>query len=419
MMDNMGLEFVTVVKNGSLYPIKGTDKMGYAFYYEVGGERMPRKVITGGSEEEIKNKTRKFLTEQNEKYIRCKEEERLALEEMSKPVRKTFSEVGEEWYAEYGIRRLGKKKQVSFSSYESRGYSLKKINRYIGHVYVDDITTETAEKLIEQCSVKDDGSYYSRGAVDKLQQVFRLVMEYSRKHGYSDRIIDKVELGEQLTVPEKDSRFIDVDELGEIFEACRDNPRYYTFLKLLITTGLRQEEAFALHVGDFHVKENNVVEISINKTIVEEEGHQYHLVNRTKTKRSRRIVVVPMAVYEMVMKYYHDCLSNESEQDRYLRSVNGTAGYIFVNKDMRHINKRTFERNLSDYLKKRGITKKTLHMFRHSYASLQAENISFEKVAMMLGDSPKTVYDMYYSMSQKSKEDISENVNSIYNQFDY
>ena len=105
--------------------------------------------------------------------------------------------------------------------------------------------------------------------------------------------------------------------------------------------------------------------------------------------------------------------------DKYLRSMYGTEGYIFVNKDMKHINKRTFERNLSEFLKRRGITETTLHMFRHSYASLQAENITFEKVAMLLGDSPKTVYDMYYSMSQKSKENISENVNTIYSQFDF
>ena len=109
----------------------------------------------------------------------------------------------------------------------------------------------------------------------------------------------------------------------------------------------------------------------------------------------------------------------ETPSDRYLRSMNNTEGYIFVNKDMKHINKRTFERNLSDYLERRGITGKTLHMFRHSYASLQAENIPFENVSMMLGDSTKTVYNMYYSMSQKSKENISENVNDIFNQFDF
>lgn len=419
MLENMNLEYVTVVKSGSLYPIKGIGKMGYAFYYEVGGERMPRKVITGGSEEEIENKTLKFLTEQNEKYIHCKEMERIAMEEMSKPVRKTFSEVGAEWYAEYGNRRFAKKKPISYSSYESRGYSLNKINKYIGSVYVDEITDAVAEELIENCSVMADGTYYSKSSVDKLQQTFQLVLEYARKHGYSNVAVDCVELNEELTVPEKDDRFIDVEELNEIFRVCKDNKRYYTFLKLLISTGLRQEEAFALHVDDFNVKENNVVEVTINKTVVEEEGHQYNLLKRTKTKRSKRVVVIPVAVYNMVMEYYNYCLSMETPNDKYLRSMNNTEGYIFVNKDMKHINKRTFERNLSDFLKRRGITEKTLHMFRHSYASLQTENISFEKVAMLLGDSPKTVYDMYYSMSQKSKESISDNVSTIYNQFEF
>lgn len=419
MIKKCELEFVTVVKDGSLYHAKGTDKMKYAFYYEVGGKRMPRKIITGASEEEIELKVRNFLTKENEDYIRSKEMERVALEEMSKPVRKTFAEVGAEWYKEYGEKRFSKNKPISYSSYESRGYSLKKANEYIGNVYVDEITDVMAEKLIEKCSVKADGSYYSRSSVDKLQQTFQLVLEYARKHGYCNIAVDRVELNEELTVPEKDDRFIDVEELNEIIRVCKDNKRYYTFLKLLISTGLRQEEAFALHVDDFHVKENNVVEVTINKTVVEEEGHQYNLLKRTKTKRSKRVVVIPMAVYNMVMEYYNDCLFMETPSDRYLRSMNNTEGYIFVNKDMKHINKRTFERNLSDYLERRGITGKTLHMFRHSYASLQAENIPFENVSMMLGDSTKTVYNMYYSISQKSKENISENVNDIFNQFDF
>lgn len=419
MLKNVNLKFVSVVKSGSLYTIKGSSKLGFAFYYELGGVRQKRKVITGNSENEIEAKAMAFLKEQSDNYILAKEKEKMALEEMEKPVVKVFSEVGAEWYKEYGSRRFSKKKPISYSSYESRGYSLQKINKYIGNVKVTDVTNEMAEKLIDKCSIKEDGTYYSKSSVDKLQQVFMLVMEYAREHGYCNHTIKKVELGEQLTVPNKDDRFIDVNDLKSIIQACQSNKRYYTFLKLLITTGLRQEEAFALHIDDFKVTKNGVVEITINKTVVEEEGHQYNLVNRTKTKRSRRTVVVPMAVYEMVMEYYSNCISEEKEWGAYLRSMNGTEGFIFVNKDMKHINKRTFERNFGEFLKRRGITETTLHMFRHSYASLQAENITFEKVAMMLGDNPKTVYDMYYSMSQKSKEDISDNVNSIYNKFDF
>ena len=98
----------------------------------------------------------------------------MALEEMSKPVRKTFSEVGAEWYKEYGEKRFSKNKPISYSSYESRGYSLKRANEYIGNVYVDEITDAMAEELIEKCSIKPDGSYYSRSSVDNCNRHFNL-----------------------------------------------------------------------------------------------------------------------------------------------------------------------------------------------------------------------------------------------------
>lgn len=36
MSKDVNLEFTTIVGKGSLYQAKGTDKMKYAFYYEVG-----------------------------------------------------------------------------------------------------------------------------------------------------------------------------------------------------------------------------------------------------------------------------------------------------------------------------------------------------------------------------------------------
>lgn len=418
MLRDMDLEHVTLVNEGSVYTVKGSNRLGFAFYYDLGGIRQPRKVITGSTEEELEAKAFRFLKEKNDSFIMAKETEKMVLEEMKKPVAKTFSEVGAEWYEEYGRRRNARKKPISYSSYQSRGYSLIKLNKYIGDVRVTDITNEMAENLIDSCSVKKDGTYYSKGAVDKDQQVFLTVMEYARKHGYCDQIIDKVVLPDDLTVVDKDSRFLDEHKLKQVLAACKENRRYHTLLKLLLATGLRQEEAFALRMDDFNVTVDGVVEVCINKTVIENESG-YEMVNRTKTLRSRRVVYIHENVYNMVRGYYDECISNESANDQYLRSMNGTEGYIFVNKDKEFINKRTFERNFSEYLKRRGITGVTLHMFRHSYASLQAERLSFEKVANQLGDNPKTVYDMYYSVSRKAKKDISDNIGEIYNRFDF
>lgn len=335
MLNNVNFEFVTVVGNGSVYQTKSG--LGYAFYYNLEGVRQPRKVVTGKTEEELEAKALKFLEKENDNYIMAKEAERIALEEMNKPVVKTFSEVAEEWYTkEYGNRR--KKGEIAFSTFENRWHSLQKVKKYIGDVDVTCITNEIAKKLFDSCSVKEDGTYYSESSVNKDQQVFKFVMEYARQQGYCDQIIDKVKLSDQLTVPNKDDRFLDRDDLNKLFEALKENERYYTLVKLLISTGLRQEEAFALHVNDFKVKKNGLVEVRINKAIVEEEGHQYNLLNRTKTDRSNRVVLIPIKVYDMLMEYYNNCINNESQNEKNLRSMNGTVGYIFVNEDMKRMN---------------------------------------------------------------------------------
>lgn len=420
MLTDVNLPYVTLPSGGSKYMAEDGG-LRLAFYYDLGGVRQKRKIVSAKTMEKLKERAVEFLREQSENYIRTKKQKEAVMEIEKQPVIKTFAEVGAEWYEEYGKRRFAKKKPISFSSYESRGYSLKKINGYIGDVNITDITKEMAEELIDKCSVKKDGTYYSRSAVDKLQQVFQLVMKYGRGKDYCDNTVDKVELIEELTEPVKEERFLDRKELEKIFEACRKNRRYDTVTRFLFMTGMRQEEMFALHENDFKVMENGTVEISIDETVVEEEGHEYKIVPKTKTKRSKRTVVIPYEVYEMVMDYYKECLNNETEFQSYLRSLNGTDGYIFVNKDMKPINKRTFERNFGDYLKRNGVKdiKATLHMFRHSYASFQAEKISFEKVAMMLGDSVKTVMDNYYSVSEKSKEDISNNVSDLWESFDF
>ena len=49
----------------------------------------------------------------------------------------------------------------------------------------------------------------------------------------------------------------------------------------------------------------------------------------------------------------------------------------------------------------------TLHMFRHSYASLMSENLPVEVVARLLGDTISTTEKNYYSMSRKVKQNVS------------
>lgn len=417
MLSGLHYNHVEVIKGGSVYPIKqGKQTMGLAFYYSVNGADKKRKVVTGCSEEELKEKAIAFLEELDNKCEVAIMAAKVALEEATKPKVLTFREVGVEWFKVYSAKLHDEDKPLSFASVESRSYSLKKINEYIGDKLIEEITQDTAKELIRKCSVKKDGTYYSESAVDKLQQVFLLVMEYGREQGYCSQVIEKVKLSDNLGKVDTDARFLDREQLSLVLKIVGGNPRYRVLLKLLIATGLRQEEAFALFVDDFKVKKN-AVEITVNKTNVEIAPHKYGIVNRTKTDRSKRKVYIPYALYEEIMEYYNSVVDNETLLEYYERQLNGTEGLIFADKDKKVLNKRTFNRSLGNYIERNGGNglgfKVNLHMIRHSFASFKAEKRPAMEVAKLLGDSLKTVMDNYYSITENAIEEVTNDTSEM------
>lgn len=416
MLSGLHYNHIEVVRGGSVYPIKqGKQTMGLAFYYKVGEADKERKVFTGKSEEELKEKAVKFLDKLDYEYDMAIMAAKTAMEEVTKPKVLTFREVGDLWFTEYSQKRNDKKKPISYASVESRQYSLKRINEVIGDMLIADITQDVAEDTIDRCSIKKDGTYYSESAVNKLQQVFLLVMEFGRKKGYCSQVIEKVDLSDELGKVDTDARFLDREQLSLVVGILNNNPRYRVLIKLLIATGLRQEEAFALNVNDFKIKKDNsnIVEITIDKTNVEVAPHEYKIVNRTKTDNSKRKVYIPIGLYEEIMEYYNSVVDNETAFESYMRQLNETEGLIFADKTQKVLNKRTFNRSLSNYIQRNGGDKLgfkvSLHMIRHSYASFQAESRPAIEVAKLLGDTLKTVEDNYYSMSKNTIEEVTNN----------
>lgn len=394
---------------GSVYEKKGGKQtLSYAFYYEAGNTGRKRKVVTGNSEQELREKARAFLEKKNAECLEALEETKRAEEEKERP--RTFREAGQEWYAEY------EKGTRTFSSRESRMCSLKTLEREIGGLLVKDIDSAQAQEAIDRCSVKKDGSYFSKSHVEKLQQVLQMVMGYAVEKGYCDQKPKKARFDPDLKEPSADERFLDREEIKRILDALGENPRYRAVVRLLLATGLRQEEAFALNVKDFREMRDGNYEINICKVVREVEKNKFEIVQGAKTKRSIRRVSLPRAIYEEVMEYYEERAGRETPQQKELREENQTEGTIFVNKDMKPLNKRTFQRNYIEYLRKRGISySASLHMLRHSYVSFQTEKMSLDKVAKMIGDSAEIANRIYQSLTENTRTEVCENTMDLFN----
>lgn len=426
MLNNLTYNFVSVVGKGSVYENKsGKQTLGFAFYYILNDGDKKRKVVTGNSEEELRQKVVQFLDKLEKEFTEGKETLKTAIEETCKDKkgisRKTFEEVAYEWFSAYSKRLNAKRNKISYSTLECRELPLKKILNNMDDVYIDEFTQDMADDLMERCSVKKDGTLYSYSYMDKLQQVFNMVMEFAVDNGYCTHKFEPIPLN-NFPKGETDKKFLDRDQLAEIFNILDKNIRYSRLVRLLVSTGLRQEEAFALTVDDFIKNRNGNYEVAVTKTVVKTGKNVYGIAPKTKSARGKRNVPIPKYVYEDIMDYYNTVTEDESPYDTYLRKLNGTEKLIFANKDKEVMNKHTFRTSFTNFLNRNGGNKLgyevNLHMFRHTYASLMAEKLPPEVVAKLLGDTIEVVIKNYYSFSNKVKSNIASHTTDILNSID-
>ncbi len=425
MLSKLSYKNVEIVGRGSLYsPEKSKGETKYlAFYYIVKGDKKKRKVFSAPSDEGLLEKATEFLDKLDKE---CEEKKKtvnitntairtksinVTCNNVPEPVRVTFKEIGAEWYKEYSSRLNQPLDGLSCSSVENRELCFRTICKHIGDMYVDEISQQTLKDLIKLCSLKEDGTPYSFSHMDKLQQTFHMIMKHASKHGLYKYRLNNISLKRfKKSKSNSNSRFLDRGQIAETLDLLKDNERYSLIVEFLVTSGLRQEELFALSVNDFNVLDDENVELDINSSIRRMYGNVHQLVDELKNDNSRRNALVPYDVYKKTMEYYNNIVSKESAKDKEKRKMYGTEGLIFVNKDKNVLNKKTFERNFRSYINRRLVKlekelgyKVTLHMFRHSFASIYAEDHDIEVVASLLGDTTKTVEDNYYSLTKKVK----------------
>lgn len=432
MLSELNYNNIEIVGDGSSYDVNnGKQKRGLAFYYSVNGKKQPRKVFTASSDEECFKKAKAFLDKiekecEDKKYTinRISTTDRPRIRDFvyvedHEPVKMTFKEVGDKWYEDYS-RRLNKKRNgISYSTLESRDLAYRTMCKRIGDMYMEDITQDVADDLVEYFSYKEDGSMYSFSYVDKLQQTFHMIIDYAKGRNWYHYDLETTPLN-YLEKANTDARFLDREQVAEVKSILINNDRYHLVVDIIMASGLRQEELFALTINDFKTVSNKSVEIHVNNSVREVGEYKYKIVPYGKTDRSRRVVTIPYSVYNKVVDYFDDLTKKETSYEKKLRQQNGTVGLIFADKEKKVPNKRTFERSFANYLKRQ--LKKlgksldyevTLHMFRHSYASLMAETLPVEVVAKLLGDTIETTEKNYYSMSKVVKQNVSVSSENI------
>ena len=181
-------------------------------------------------------------------------------------------------------------------------------------------------------------------------------------------------------------RIVNIEEIEMYLNNSDPLSRYHVAIKILYYTGIRAGELLGLTWNDVDL--DNMT-ISINKQWVRIGSKNKSDFGPLKTKNSKRILPIPMALVTTLQEY-----KQHSTHDRIIpiNSPSILYGHIRM-----HINKHS------------------PHDFRHTYATkLLSSGVDIKTVASLLGDTVDTVIKTYIHYSDEMRENARTEIQRIF-----
>ena len=180
-------------------------------------------------------------------------------------------------------------------------------------------------------------------------------------------------------VPYRDVRVLSPAETKRLLEAARGES-VEGLVVLAVSTGLRLGEALGLQWPDIDLDRR---QLRVNKSLqrVPERGL---LLTETKTRRSRRSIVLPIRTPEALRSQR----VRQADQRRAAGSQWNEGGFVFTASTGRPLDHSNVQRNFRRIVRKARLPRMRFHDLRHSCASLLlAEGVSPRVVMETLGHS--------------------------------
>lgn len=200
----------------------------------------------------------------------------------------------------------------------------------------------------------------------------------------------------------------EIKQIFDGFNLADDRFRLRFLIVLAYFTGMRKGELLALRYDDIEIKDDGTVLIHVNGTLSEKSDNTlkdgklvtHTAVTAPKSKASiRTIPVDPCVIDELhIHKQWH---LMEQLKNGY------KTPYIFVTSSGGFYNRKNIDRALNRYYRQIGITtEKTLHCFRHTFATnLCRSGVPIQTASVLLGHSDISVTLKYYvSVSDSEKQ---------------
>lgn len=216
-----------------------------------------------------------------------------------------------------------------------------------------------------------------------------------------DNIFQNVE---SIKYSPTEKRPLTKNERNAVFEA-RFNESDKIFVYLIYGCGIRREEALALKIFDFNLK---------NKTLTINKAHELSSGKPTqkdpKTKNGYRTLPIPEKIFPDVEAYIN-----------HLKHSGKT--YLFTMRNGKPLTQSSYTKMWQRIIKrmqevsKEPIVGLTAHVFRHNYCTnlcYQIPMLSIKKIAQLMGDTEAVVLKVYNHIILE-KEDAESAVNKAMN----
>lgn len=284
------------------------------------------------------------------------------------------------------------KVHVKPTTYENKKHMIEtKILPYFGEIRLCDINIAMVRKW--QNKLISDEANYEKTYLKCIHNQLSAILNFAVKY-YKLPANPAAQCGSMGKKKADSMKFWTKEEFDIFIESVSDDPLTKAIFYLLFYSGIREGELLALTYDDFDFAKNTV---NISKTYARLKGED--LIQEPKTPKSKRTVVLPEEVMDII-KEYKDKLYSYEPSERFF-----------------NISKSFLTREMVRGCKLSGVKKIRIHDLRHSHASLLIEmNIPILLISERLGhENIETTLETYAHLYPNKHEDVAKKLSNIIN----
>ena len=242
----------------------------------------------------------------------------------------------------------------TYASYE--GVVRLHIVPTIGRISLDKLTVDHVAALVRR---KQAEERLSSRSVRYVLLILRNALNKAVRWGAVARNV--AALVDPPRVAHKDVRVLSPEETSRLLTAARGD-QYESLVVLAISTGVRLGEALGVTWADIDLERR---QMRIDKSLQRITGVG-QVVSETKTRRSRRTIVLPIIAAEALRRQ----LNNQRSQRRASGRGWPDGGFVFTSLNGRPLDARNVQRGFRRIVRRAKLPRMRFHDLRHSCASL-------------------------------------------------